>query len=265
MALPFATEDQLKILERKTKSELDKKTANINLTANTLEDMNKLVTDGRVGDGQLCYCKADKKLYVLKEDVWGEVGGDGGGSELPEMIVTISTEGEVSIDMDNLQPNNYTITLNYAGALIKHSGFGAIADMGSLDTPMKMFSGFFNLGGIYQIIQAFNTNVCTGGKALIAEDVRPNTLVMFNDNYNIGTFTNPNADGNYYLGFNRGYDDSPNWKEINNKTIYLFGKHSILVPQNSPDANILPLPADASTSTYVLKAVNGTVQWVKES
>lgn len=28
---------------------------------------------------------------------------------------------------------------------------------------------------------------------------------------------------------------------------------------------ILPLPADASTSTYVLKAVNGTVQWVKES
>lgn len=29
--------------------------------------------------------------------------------------------------------------------------------------------------------------------------------------------------------------------------------------------SILPLPADASTSTYVLKAVNGTVQWVKES
>ena len=31
------------------------------------------------------------------------------------------------------------------------------------------------------------------------------------------------------------------------------------------NTNILPLPADASTSTYVLKAVNGTVQWVKES
>ena len=29
--------------------------------------------------------------------------------------------------------------------------------------------------------------------------------------------------------------------------------------------SIPPLPADASTSTYVLKAVNGTVQWVKES
>jgi hypothetical protein len=34
---------------------------------------------------------------------------------------------------------------------------------------------------------------------------------------------------------------------------------------NSADTNILPLPADASTSTYVLKAVNGTVQWDKEA
>ena len=29
--------------------------------ADTMEDMNKLITDGSVGDGQLCYCKADKK------------------------------------------------------------------------------------------------------------------------------------------------------------------------------------------------------------
>lgn len=33
----------------------------------------------------------------------------------------------------------------------------------------------------------------------------------------------------------------------------------------SADTNIPSLPADASTSTYVLKAVNGTVQWVKEA
>ena len=48
--------------------------------ADTMENMNKLVTDGSVGDGQLCYCKADKKLYVLKDNVWSEVGGGGGGS-----------------------------------------------------------------------------------------------------------------------------------------------------------------------------------------
>ena len=46
MALPYATEDQLKILERKTKADLDRKTANINLTANTLDEMNKLITTG---------------------------------------------------------------------------------------------------------------------------------------------------------------------------------------------------------------------------
>ena len=49
------------------------------------------------------------------------------------------------------------------------------------------------------------------------------------------------------------------------KPIFLFNKYSVLVPKDSADNSILPLPADASTSTYVLKAVNGTVQWVKEA
>ena len=56
-----------------------------------------------------------------------------------------------------------------------------------------------------------------------------------------------------------------NYTFTEDKTISLFGKYSILVPKDSADTNILPLPSDASTSTYVLKAVNGTVQWVKES
>ena len=77
MALPYATEGQLKLLEQKTKSELDKKTANINLTADTLEDMDALIASGSVNDGQLCYLKEDKKLYVLKDNVWSEVGGAG--------------------------------------------------------------------------------------------------------------------------------------------------------------------------------------------
>lgn len=43
----------------------------------TKEEMNALVTNGSVGDGQLCYCKEDKKLYVLKDNAWSEVGGGG--------------------------------------------------------------------------------------------------------------------------------------------------------------------------------------------
>ena len=53
----------------------------------TMEEMNKLVTGGSVGDGQLCYCKADKKLYVLKDNVWSEVGG-GGGKEIKIISIT---------------------------------------------------------------------------------------------------------------------------------------------------------------------------------
>ena len=60
-------------------------------------------------------------------------------------------------------------------------------------------------------------------------------------------------------------NDTKDWQFTEDKTISLFGKHNILVPNDSTDDNILPLPADASTSTYVLKAINGTVQWVKES
>ena len=47
------------------------------------------------------------------------------------------------------------------------------------------------------------------------------------------------------------------------KTISLFGKYSILVPKDSANINILPLPSDASTKTYTLKAVNGVLTWVE--
>ena len=50
---------------------------------------------------------------------------------------------------------------------------------------------------------------------------------------------------------------------IASKTIPLFGKYNILVPKDSADTNILPLPADASTKTYTLKAVNGVLTWVE--
>lgn len=59
--------------------------------ADTMEDMNKLVTDGSVGDGQLCYCKEDKKLYMLKDNVWSEVGG-GGGKSVPPTLYLIDLE-----------------------------------------------------------------------------------------------------------------------------------------------------------------------------
>ena len=63
--------------------------------ADTAEEMNALVTNGSVGDGQLCYCKADKKLYVLKEGVWSEVGGEGGGKPLLDLSPYYNRDTEI--------------------------------------------------------------------------------------------------------------------------------------------------------------------------
>ena len=139
MALPYATEDQLKILERKTKADLDKKTANINLTANTLDDMNALIASGAVNDGQLCYCKADKKLYVLKDGKWGEVGGgipivEGTKAELTEEEQSVGVIGKCTIpEAQNSNfilktPDNNYIYINYYSTI--YTAIVSIPDFG---------------------------------------------------------------------------------------------------------------------------------------
>ena len=76
--------------------------------ADTKEEMNALVTNGSVGDGQLCYCKADKKLYVLKEGVWSEVGGGGGsGKSVPPTLNLCNFEsGEVRTTITEEEKTN---------------------------------------------------------------------------------------------------------------------------------------------------------------
>lgn len=69
----------------------------------TKEEMNALVTNGSVTDGQLCYCKADKKLYVLKEGAWTEVGGGGG------IPVVEGTEAELDEEEKSFAIGKYTI------------------------------------------------------------------------------------------------------------------------------------------------------------
>lgn len=92
--------------------------------ADTKEDMNALVTNGSVGDGQLCYCKADKKLYVLKDNAWSEVGGSGGGggkSVPPTLwLFSFDSEGNPSIktaitqeEKDNLDNGLYNQVMYY--------------------------------------------------------------------------------------------------------------------------------------------------------
>ena len=98
-----------------------------------------------------------------------------------------------------------------------------------------------------------------------------NSIVYNDNNELVISFVIINARGSNIIYTDLVYTAnqlSPTVKETYtkiSKPIYLFNKYSILVPKDSADNSILSLPADASTSTYVLKAINGTVQWVKES
>ena len=141
MALPYATEDQLKILERKTKDDLDRKTANINLTANTMEDMNALIASGSVNDGQLCYLKEDKKLYVLKDGKWEEVGGSTSpilnlldwSSEDPAVRTSITEE-----EKQNIEKGLYNSVL-YIDASLGDASFYSIY----FSEPASYINGMF--------------------------------------------------------------------------------------------------------------------------
>ena len=157
MALPYATENQLKLLEQKTKSELDRKTANINLTANTLEEMNALIASGAVNDGQLCYLKEDKKLYVLKDEKWEEVGG---GKSVPPTLWLFSfdSEGNPSIkttitqeEKDNLDNGLYNQVMYYPNEDGMYNTY----------TPSKLFSASGE-----NIFTQFNVTLNSGSAAV---------------------------------------------------------------------------------------------------
>ena len=102
----------------------------------TKENMQKLITDGSVGDGQLCYCKEDKKLYVLKESVWSEVGGGGdGGKSIPPTLNLIDFEtGEVRTTITEEEYNNL------ANGLYNQVIYDSDVNLLSANSPSKLIS-----------------------------------------------------------------------------------------------------------------------------
>ena len=93
-----------------------------------------------------------------------------------------------------------------------------------------------------QIYSFVNGNKIVGGSPIL----RPNTIndknIMIYDQDNNSFITLDAQTSNGFLYYDVNHLDTNNgysWKEITpSKTISLFGKHSILVPKNSADANI---------------------------
>ena len=311
MALPYATEDQLKQL----KTQL----ANVgNKSVKTKEELDAL----KGTDGQLVYCQGDSKLYIFKKDKWEEVGG---GKSVPPTLNLIDFEtNEIRTTITEEEYNNLKNGLynqviygnNFSNNITPNRLFCFITDE---DAEIYFSYLSFNENGnglvgvnAYSIdlgeknnnqypitinnlgVTPFETNIpninaiATAINNLYQLSKSPTSSFVMNINESNDVhkvLMNYVYDGNryycygiesiinnivtYYASNNNEqainiYKHTLDLNNTNSKTISLFGKHSILVPKDSADASILPLPADASTSTYVLKAVNGTVQWVKE-
>ena len=110
--------------------------------ADTLEEMNALVTNGSVGDGQLCYCKADKKLYVLKDNVWSEVGGGGG---IP-VVEGTANEETMEITIPEAQTRNFILHAAGLGYIYINYIFGAFYSSVCAGTPFDPKGAFLVVG-----------------------------------------------------------------------------------------------------------------------
>ena len=266
--------------------------------ADTMEDMNKLVTDGSVGDGQLCYCKADKKLYVLKDNVWGEVGGGGGGIPVVEGTFSETTEEGTKFTVNIPQAQSGVFILSLPD-IISYFIIGSFVGeyIGNFiakneDNPDELIMNYFS--GRDTTISLYSKSLLNGsGGNIVTIEVTsmPDTQITIdvsaitNDTQFVNikeTSTNEN-----YLLYRVGSDFASCFSsefaqgkiaayyyiDTQQKQLYffvssvgkigtIFGNHDIQVPAVS-SANILP--CTASDNGKVLSVVNGEAQWASAS
>ena len=201
----------------------------------------------------------------------GKLSASGGGGSIDTLNIYSTESGDPFFeypDLTNVEKGLYIVNViaSHTDPTIISSGFGYVDN--SEIFGGKTLSLIISLPGPQIYSFTYGNEIVGGSPLLIPYRTVDKAIMIYNiDNNSFITLDHPEHNGFLYydvnhLDTNYGYS----WEEIApSKTIPLFGKHSILVPKDSADTDILPLPADASTSTYVLKAVNGTVQWVKES
>lgn len=264
--------------------------------ADTMEEMNALVANESVGDGQLCYCKADKKLYVLKDNVWGEVGG---GIPIVEGTEsTTTTDGAyATYTIPEAQTSCFIFKCDLGAAFISYNdAFGTYngyldAEGNVTDGSLKLddlivLSGsgttidifFGNIGGSggsggsgLPIVQATLSGTIGEIKTYTIPEKQTSPFILSIDGNYVLTSVSASGDdyyGEYYYQYKYYYisggDTSILLREntsfvIGSKIVPLFTDYNILVDKQSSRTEILP--CTTADNGKVLSVVNGEAQW----
>lgn len=202
--------------------------------------------------------------------------------ELTSETTTITDETAKAKILENVNKDNYLICkLKMAGVPIEIliTRDAKLVPDDTFENTVFTQSVFINLGIVATTlvftlsINSKDGTIAVGYETLgYVKDNKVSLVLKTNESFGV---TTDYGDTNFINGLEL-YFDTINGKPIihsdntvnsytftEDKTISLFGKYNILVPNDSADINILPLPSDASSKTYTLKAVNGVLTWVE--
>ena len=219
------------------------------------------------------------------------VGDSGGGQsiedlpvvELPSEITTVTDETIKAKILENVNNDNYLICklkmphLSTIEILITRDAKLVPNDI--IENTVFTQTAFINLG-LVAITFAFTLSINSKDGTIAIEYemldyIKGNQVSLFQKTNESFGVTTDYGDTNVINGLEL-YFDTINGKPIihrdttvnsytftEDKTISLFGKYSILVPNDSADANILP--CSTADNGKVLSVVNGEAQWASVS
>ena len=241
------------------------KNTNVDFT-NTLDSTN---TWTKLGDVKYITIEEQNMLTGESSHKYLEISGGSGGS-IPILDITLdeaNPEPLTDAQVNLLQANDGKLVIININFKADGTSLQATPTLAYILTsgPIIEFGGFKALicAGYFPYFNSINNFAWSNTYIYVNKD---NTFSFVSNGFKI---PNETEAGKVLMVSDSTYQDGAGkmiWS-YEFKKIFLFGKYPILVPyyNNSTDTNILPLPADASTSTYVLKAVNGVIKWVKES
>lgn len=155
------------------------------------------------------------------------------GAELPVLVINIS-DGNWTANINEKNPGIYNISMSTPEGVFTNIGIGAI----TIAENAHFFAGFLNYAGYFWTASAADTNIIKVETPVTISQSSTNAVLVYNSNGDVTPIDSPGIN-NLFFTYNTDTEEFE-WGGpiILDKTISLFGKHSILVPKDSADTNI---------------------------